>query len=238
MEFTLDVARVRDILARERARVSEDIPRLGVLGAVAGSRERHDGRIASAADVATLACGEGCTWCCHFTVDVHAAEVFAILDHVAENFAPAEQTRLFAQVHENSLQLQALGEGERVTRNIQCPFLQGSRCSIYPVRPQSCRNYHATDAAGCRQSFEEPENLDIDPEFAPEVYQAGAAHIEAVSAALSAAGFDVLAYELNAALDAARQDGTARERFLAGKPPFTALHGEEVEPQFDDLCPP
>jgi Fe-S-cluster containining protein len=72
------------------------------------------------------------------------------------------------------------------------PILNEGRCTVYAARPQSCRNYHATDVAGCRQSYEEPENLDIDPDFAPGVYQAGGAHVEAVSTAMREAGYDVM----------------------------------------------
>jgi hypothetical protein len=107
---------------------------------------------------------------------------------------------------------------------------------VYEARPQSCRNYHATSVAGCRQSYEEPENLDIDPDFAPGVYQRGHAHVEAVSAAMREAGYDVKVYELNCALDAALADAAARQRFEAGLEPFAGL-GEEVPAEFDDLQP-
>jgi Fe-S-cluster containining protein len=133
--------------------------------------------------------------------------------------------------------LDGLNEDDRVTRNLKCPFLQQGRCTIHAARPQTCRNYHATSVAGCRQACEEPDNLGIDPEFAPGVYQAGAAHVEAFSAALRDAGYDVKAYELNAALDAALSDPGARERFESGLPPFTALNGEAVPAEFDDLEP-
>ena len=235
MEFTLDIALVRDILVQERARMGAEIRDLGVLRALAGSARRHDLRIAAAADAGTLACRAGCTWCCHFTVDVRAAEVFAILDCVAQSFTPDEQARVSAEVHANSALLAGLGDGERVTRNLRCPFLREARCTIYAVRPQSCRNYHATDVAGCQQSYEQPENLDIDPDFAPGVYQAGEAHVEAASRAMAAAGFDVNAYELNEALAAALADPAARERFLAGQQPFLGLTGEAVPAEFDDL---
>jgi Fe-S-cluster containining protein len=76
----------------------------------------------------------------------------------------------------------------RATRNIKCALLQESRCSIYSVRPQSCRNYHATDVAGCRRSYEEPANLDIDPDFAPSVYQTGAPAIRSRIRAVRRAG--------------------------------------------------
>jgi Fe-S-cluster containining protein len=235
MEFTLDLSLVRDILVRERARMSAEIRDLGVLPALAASRQRHEARIAAAPDAGTLACRAGCTWCCHFTVDVRAVEVFAILDFLSQSFTPDEKARVLAEIRANSVALQGLGEGERVTRNLRCPFLKDARCTIYAVRPLSCRNYHATDVAGCQQSYDEPENLNIDPDFAPGVYQAGEAHVEAVSSAMDRAGFDVKAYELNCALDAALSDPTARERFEARQEPFTSLRGEEVGAEFDDL---
>jgi hypothetical protein len=67
------------------------------------------------------------------------------------------------------------------------------------------------------------------------VYQAGGAHVEAFSTAMSAAGYDVNAYELSCALDAALSDPAARERFEARVPPFTPLTGDEVPTEYDDL---
>jgi Fe-S-cluster containining protein len=238
MEFTLDFAFVRDILRQEHARARDEIRDLGALRALASSQRRHDARIAAAPDVGTLACRVGCTWCCYFTVDVRAAEVFRILDFVEQSFTPEEKVRVYAEVRANSVAIRKLDEGERVTRNIKCPFLNEGRCTIYAARPQSCRNYHATDVAGCRQSYEEPDNLDIDPDFAPGVYQAGGAHVEAVSTAMGDAGYDVNAYELNCALDAALSEPRARARFESRLKPFTDLRGEEVPAEFDDLGPP
>ena len=237
MEFRLDFPFIRNILEQENARARDEIRDLGVLRALERSQQRHDARIAAAPDVGTLACRAGCTWCCYFTVDVRAAEVFGILDFVEQSFTPEQKARVYAEVRANSVALRKLGEGERVTRNIKCPFLNEGRCTIYGARPQSCRNYHATNVAGCRQSYEEPENLDIDPDFAPGVYQAGGAHVEAVSTAMRDAGYDVNAYELNCALDAALLDPGARERFESGLKPFIGLSGEEVLAEFDDLKP-
>src|SRR5690348_4110065 len=102
MEFTLDIRLIRGILERERAETSDDIRALGVLSALDRSQRRHDARIAAAPDVATLACREGCTWCCYFTVDVRAAEVFRILDFVEQSFTPEEKARVYAEVRANS----------------------------------------------------------------------------------------------------------------------------------------
>src|SRR6516165_6659515 len=235
MEFTLNLSLIRGMLERERAQGSEEIRALGVLDALDLSQQRHDARIAAAPDAATLVCRAGCTWCCYFTVDVRAAEVFRILDLVEQTFTPEEKARVYAEVRTNSLMLSKLSEHERDTRNVKCPFLNEGRCTIYAARPQSCRNYHATNAAGCQRSYEEPWNMDIDPDFAPGVYQAGHAHVEAFSTAMSEAGYDVNAYELNRALDAALSEPGARERFESRLKPFTSLGGEEVPAEFNDL---
>jgi Fe-S-cluster containining protein len=235
MQFTLDVALVRDILAQERMRTRDEIREADVLRALASSQKRLDARIAAAPDFGTLACRAGCTWCCYFTVDVRAAEVFGILDFVEHSFTLEAKVRVYTELHANSVALRNLGEDERVTRNVKCPFLDEGRCTIYAARPQSCRNYHATDVAGCQQSYEEPDNLDIDPEFAPGVYQVGGAHVEAVSSAMCDAGYDVNAYELNGAFDAALSDPGARQRFESGLKPFIGLSGEEVPAEFDAL---
>jgi Fe-S-cluster containining protein len=136
-------------------------------------------------------------------------------------------------VRTNSTALKNLDEIERMQRNVKCPFLSEGRCVIYTARPQTCRNYHATNAAGCQQSYEDPDNLDIDPEFAPLVYQAGGAHVDAFTAAMREAGYDTNAYELNCALDAAMTERGARERFESKLPPFTMLSGDDVPAEFE-----
>ncbi len=235
MEFTLDVALVREILRHEKALAADELGTAGPVGAQLRSGVRHDSRLASAPDAATLACRPGCAWCCHFTVDVRPVEVFTILDYVERSLTDDERARVYAEVRANSTWLREIGADERFTTNVKCPFLRDARCVIYPVRPQSCRNYHATDAAGCRQSYEVPDDLGIDPDFAPGVYQVGAAHVEAFTAAMRDRGYDVDAYELSTALDSALTRPGARERFEARQKPFPGLDGDEVTPEFDDL---
>src|SRR5438270_6948556 len=122
MEIDLDLDFIRGILGQERARALDEIRTVGVLRAFEHSQERHDARIAAAPDVGTLACRAGCTWCCYFTVDVRAVEVFRILDFVEGSFTPAEKARVYAEVRANSAALANLDESARVTRNVKCPF--------------------------------------------------------------------------------------------------------------------
>jgi Fe-S-cluster containining protein len=232
MEITLDSRFIQAVLSQEYESTLADIRSGDVYRALTNSQRRHDERLASAPDAATLACGAGCAWCCHFSVDVRPVEVFRILDYVARELGEAAQARIFAEVEAHSRELDGLDALERMRRNVKCPFLSDNRCSIYPVRPQTCRNYHATNAVGCRLSYEQPDNVDIDPEFAPYVYQAGGAHVEAFNEAMRAEGFDTCVYEMNQALSAARADADARARFEAKLPPFPRLEGLDVPPEF------
>lgn len=235
MEISLDVPFVLGILAEERHRAVDEIGSLGVVRAYENSRQRHDARIAAAPDVGTLACRAGCTWCCHFSVDVRAVEVFSILDFVERSLPPDEKARIYSEVRANSAALKGMDDMERMRRNVKCPFLSAGRCSIYEARPQTCRNYHATDVAGCQQSFEDPDNLEIDPEFAPMLYQAGGAHVDAFTRAMREAGYDTNVYEMNSAIDTALSQSDARARFESKRRPFKKLAGDDVPGEFEDL---
>ena len=235
MEISLDVPFVLGVLAEEHQRAANEIDSLGAVRAYENSRLRHDARIASAPDLNTLACRAGCTWCCHFSVDVRAVEVFSILDFVERSLPSDEKARIYSEVRANSAALKGMDDMERMRRNVKCPFLSAGRCSIYEARPQTCRNYHATDVAGCQQSFEDPDNLEIDPEFAPMVYQAGGAHVDAFTRALREAGYDTNVYEMNSALDTALSEPDARKRFEQKRQPFKKLAGDDVPGEFEDL---
>ena len=232
MEIEIDEALVRGILADEMQQAGAEIDRLGPVAAYENSRRRHDARVRAAPDVHTLACKNGCFWCCFFTVDVRAVEVFAILDFMARELSADEQARVWREIEANNAQLQGVSELERMKRNVKCPFLAAGRCTIYEARPQTCRNYHATDATGCRISYEQPENTGIDPDFAPLVYQTGGAHVDAFCSSLQLRGYDISAYELSAALVAARADPDARARFESKQKPFVTLTGNEVDAEF------
>ncbi len=232
MEISIDEPLVRGIVADEMQQAAAEIDRLGPVAAYESSRRRHDARISAAPDVNTLACKNGCFWCCYFTVDVRAVEVFAILDFMTRELSAEEQARVWREIEANNALLQGLSELERMKRNVKCPFLAAGRCAIYQARPQTCRNYHATDATGCRISYEQPENTEIDPDFAPLVYQAGGAHVDAFCSSLQLRGYDIRAYELSAALAAANADPEARARFESKQEPFVTLTGNEVDAEF------
>lgn len=236
MEFTIDLATVRKILEEESWVARQDVAVYGPMRAYQQSMPRHDERLAQAADAGTLACKPGCSWCCHFSVDVRAAEALTIAEFVEREFSLREKLQLKAELTTNARKLSGMDDVERARHNVKCPFLNEGMCRIYAVRPQTCRNYHATDATGCKQAFEQPDNDDIAPEFAPLVYQSGGAHVDAFSAAMSEAGYDIAAYEMNAALlQAMNSPKEVTDRFLSHRNAFVDIPGTEVPMEFIDL---
>ena len=233
MEFDIDTQLVHTIVDDERAKTRADLAEGGPMLALERSQQRHEERLAAAKDAPTLACKAGCFWCCYFTVDVRPVEVLRIAEFMERSLAAEDLTRIVGEIKTNSAAFAALDEEARVRSNTKCPFLHLGRCSIYAARPQTCRNYHATSAVGCQKAYEEPDNDDIDPEFAPLVYQSGAAHVDAFSQVMKDAGYDMDAYELNGAMAAALADpdGTQR-KFHARQRVFPALDGVDVPSEF------
>jgi len=234
MEIHIDFSTVRSIITAEHTLAAGQIEQWGPVPAYEQSQLRHDQRLAGASDTNTLACKAGCYWCCFFTVDVRPVEVFRILHFVEHALAEAEQQRITQQIDANVQLLSGTDETTRTRLNIRCPFLNQGRCVIYSARPQTCRNYHATNATGCQRSFEQPDDLDIDPEFAPMTYQIGAAHVDGFSKAMAAAGYDNTGFEMNAALAQALADPQARQRFEARQAAFGTLTGSLVPLEFDE----
>src|SRR5688500_14804080 len=89
-----------------------------------------------------LACCEGCGACCSLRIDVFAHEVFVIAKHIRSNFTPDELASLMVRLAAHAKAVTPLTPFEHATRNVQCPLLIENRCSVYSVRPHSCRRHH------------------------------------------------------------------------------------------------
>lgn len=214
-----------EITEREHALASADLKTVGWKPALSASQERQDamaGLIASTVS-SSIACKEGCWYCCYLKVEVRAEEVFQIVEVVRTKFRPAQQQRLQDQAAENAKTLQGLSREQQLTANLKCPLLEDGKCSVYAVRPARCRTLHAKDAAGCKKGWEEPDNLSIPHTLVPELLYAAEAHLQGSRQAFVEAGFDSRVYELNAALAMALKDSTAKRRYEKHKRAFVEL---------------
>lgn len=166
----------------------------------------------------TLACKSGCSFCCHFRVEVFATEALTIAEHIKKN--PAETKKIVAKLQEN-IALHAIAPpGKQMHKNIACAFLSPDKtCSIYEVRPLGCRSYHSLDVAVCETSFNQDALPQDMPENRARVIMANV-FIRSNIKAQQRDGFDSTLYELSTAVLAALLEPASAKRWRNKKKAF------------------
>jgi Fe-S-cluster containining protein len=154
-----------------------------------------------------VACCAGCSLCCSLRIDVYAHEVFLIAEHLRENLSKAQMADLMAKLAAHSEKVLPLTPLEHVTRNIPCPLLQNDgRCSVYSVRPETCRRHHSLNLATCQFTYDHPMDLDVPAAHDRELFHTLTEAMRQDAAAYAHLGFDRTIYELGTALEEALTD--------------------------------
>src|SRR4029079_19658980 len=111
------------------------------------------------APAGAVACRAGCDHCCYQSVGVTPPEALAIFDHLSRTLPDAELERVAAHVAAHRARTRDLSTAERFSPDHPCPFLDvtGGRCTLYEVRPLSCRGMTSLDAGDCETRLRDPE---------------------------------------------------------------------------------
>ncbi|MEO6853315.1 MAG: YkgJ family cysteine cluster protein [Rhodoferax sp.] len=159
-----------------------------------------------------LDCAAGCSHCCQAKVEAMAPEILLIAGAIAAGSAQQQaQTIARLQAHQA---VQAEGAAPW-SRQPACPFLVDQLCSIYALRPASCRKAHSQDVRACRSDAAQiPQSLQL-------VLQAEALQL-GTAAAYRQHGLDAEPQELVQAVLQALHDPSAASRWLGGDPVFGA----------------
>ena len=125
--------------------------------AMAATSRLAEGLLARA-PAGAVACKAGCDHCCYQSVGVTPPEALAIFDHLRKTLSPSELDSISAHIAVRDEQTRALSASERFSPDHPCPFLQVElgRCSIYEVRPLSCRGMNSLDAGECETRLRDP----------------------------------------------------------------------------------
>jgi len=158
------------------------------------------------------ACAGGCAWCCYQRVGTAVPEVARIAGYLRQTLTPAE----LAAIHERIQTAPARRSGTRTP----CPLLVDNRCSVYPVRPLTCRGFNSTDARQCEASVRN-NGQPVQAIYAPQM-RLTALVLDGLRAGVAQAGLWGDAVELTAALRIALAVPDAVERWLDAEPVFAA----------------
>jgi len=200
--------------------------------AMAGTSKIADGVLAQSPE-RPPACRAGCAHCCHQSVGVTPPEVFAIYDHLRAACTPGELAETVQRLRAADDRTRGMTAAERLSPEFPCPFLEASRCSIYEVRPLSCRGANSLDAGACERTLHDQDAraaLLAGTESIP-CYLEPIRAFHAVTAGMQLAldqlhGLEARPLELTAAMRIMADDPDGvPAAWLGGKDPFAAAAG-------------
>jgi hypothetical protein len=166
-----------------------------------------------------LACKEGCDWCCSLDVGTTVPEVIRIAVYLRQNFSEEELGRLRERLARRAVHQRERQTSRRGEPPLPCALLVDHRCSVYPVRPLTCRGSNSTDPRMCKRFLTQPTT--VLPTYAPQ----NRIHVfvlDGMRAGVGEASLKGDLLELSAALRIALEQADAAERWLAGEPVFAA----------------
>jgi hypothetical protein len=105
-------------------------------------------------------------------------------------------------------------------RRLPCILLDGSVCSVYDVRPGSCRGVTSISAQTCERGFK-GENVQVTTPHPWGTLKT--IHLQALWAALMATELPTHGYELNHAIIVALTTPDAESRWLKGEDVFAGV---------------
>ena len=165
------------------------------------------------------ACRAGCPHCCMLNVTVLLPEAAAIAARLAVMLPAAERAALVARLDYQRMRVRWMDDGERVRRQIGCPFLDGAgSCSIHPFRPLMCRGVTSLDSGLCREALD-PTELDVPRAVPMDVVRKSvmAEAFCALARATEESGMDTRGIELAAGVGAFLARPELCARLLAGE---------------------
>ena len=102
----------------------------------------------------SLACKKGCNLCCSLRVNAVAPEVEVIERFITERFSPEDILSTNAAVERFVSEASKLDEETRAIKPMLCPLNRNGECTVYDVRPMTCRNHHSFSFMQCQLSYD------------------------------------------------------------------------------------
>jgi Fe-S-cluster containining protein len=143
--------------------------------------------------------------------------VLRIAAHLRQALTPEELRAAQARVDDLLEQRRALRPDRRACAGLPCALLVENRCSVYPLRPMTCRGFNSADARQCERSL--VRGGGVVPAYAPQ-QRLCTVVLDGMRAGLAESGLDGELLELTAALRIALAVPDAAERWLAGEKLF------------------
>ncbi len=165
-----------------------------------------------------VACREGCAFCCRLRVVTTIPEVLQIAAAI-QLWPSPQQSAVRARIEAHVAAMAGVdGIARRITLTT-CPLLVDSRCSVYLIRPLSCRGWNSLDAEACEANDRDPSRM-LQIEINMPQHQISAHVQQGMADGLKRAGLEHNRVEFMDALKLALVVPDAEARWLAGESVF------------------
>ena len=175
----------------------------------------------------SIACAEGCAFCCHLKVIASPVEVLALATHLRRALDSVALEALRSRVVAADGELHGKTTEERALMKTPCPLLENDRCVGYDARPLHCMGACSLDARACERAFNRPEEDIPVPLWLPQANAADAISA-GVSRATAGARLDGTMLELVAGLRIALEAPDAEAQWRRGEPIFRNAYDAEL----------
>jgi hypothetical protein len=177
----------------------------------------------------TVACAQGCSYCCHLRVEVQPYEAFTLAAWLRRNLDAARLAAVISRLRENVRRTLELGVEARKRSNIACALLaDDGACAAYEARPAQCRRCHSTSVDPCREFHDDPSRDTLESGQHEAVAHNAAVIITQARHAAREARLDDTSEDLNLALLEALENPKAWRRWRDGKKAFVPASSASV----------
>ena len=177
-----------------------------------------------------MACRPGCDHCCHRVVFSSVLEALAVAAYIEKALSVDRQLALSQRLQRHFAEVgPKMGQGLETLRT-PCPMLENGMCSIYELRPLSCRAQFSQSVEPCIQAHNDP--IRAFPASAPEE-KLGAAAQAGLVAGINANGLWSQQVDFARVVGLALADPAGCTQYLFGKPVFETAAPVIDEPSLD-----
>jgi len=180
----------------------------------------QDSLMAAQPPAEPLACVVGCDACCHRKVACSIPEAIGIAAWLSEK-PDSEQQRVRAASRALHDATAGLDDVARIRSGQPCPLLVEGNCSVYEIRPLSCRALYSYSRPACEAVYREHRFDGTIPHY-DLMLEAHGQMLLGYGRALEKLGLDGGLVELASALAIILDEPDSVTRYLAGERPFEA----------------
>lgn len=108
-----------------------------------------------------LACRKGCSYCCSLQVEASAPEIINVAMHIQREFTDDQKEQVVQAIDQHVKATDGMSRQRRKVSRVPCPLLRNSECSVYEVRPITCRIWHSFNVDDCQKDYENPQSKNV-----------------------------------------------------------------------------